>query len=416
MGEKATTGLKTVLDGVISYLRDCNYEDSTVTKYQSAIAKIQRFYDQRDKQDYSAEDSSLFLDLKQKEYADGLISRRVWLPLRRAVFMSNEFYSKGQIEVGRRHTPEPPANPLSGICQSLLTAYLLSLKSRNLKSASIELEKYNVTLFLHYLDEQTIGDVSLLTSKIVLDSIPYIKKSRQETLSHALGSVRRFLEYLVVHFEISEAIPMSLSLGVTRHKKVIFGFTDEEANRILSAVDTSTPIGKRDFAIMTLAYETGLRSIDIKNMHLANIDWNHSEIQLIQSKTQKTMILPLTKNAGDAMVDYILHGRPECNSPYLFLSTEKPYGELISGLYIMVKKYAALSGVDKETKAAIGLHGFRRRLGVAMLDAHVPLSTISEVLGHAQRNTTKRYLSIDIERLSKCATPMQAYVPTREDL
>ena len=416
MGEKAATKLETIFDGLICYLRNCTYVDSTIVKYQSAIAKIQRFYEERGEQNYSTEVSNLFLDLKQKEFTNGLFSKQVWLPLRRAVFMANELHSKGQIEVGRRHTPEPPTYPLSGTCQSLLTAYLLLLKSRNLKPASIELEKYNVTLFLHYLDEHTIGDVSLLTSKIVLEAIPYIRKSRQETLSHALGSVRRFLEYLVVHFGISEAIPMSLSLGVARHKKMVFGFTDEEAGRILSAVDTSTPIGKRDFAIMTLAYETGLRSIDIKNMHLANIDWNHSEIQLIQSKTQKTMILPLTKNAGDAMVDYIFHGRPECNTPYLFLSTEKPYGELISGLYIMVKKYAALSGVDKETKAAIGLHGFRRRLGVAMLDAHVPLSTISEVLGHAQRNTTKRYLSVDIERLSECAMPMQAYVPTREDL
>lgn len=416
MSEKSAVKVENILDGVIDYLRNCNYVGSTIAKYLSATAKIQLFYEERGEQNYSAELSNLFLNLKHREFTNGSFSKQVWLPLRRTVFMANELCSTGQIEVGRRHTPEPPTNPLSDICQSLLTAYLLSLKSRNLKPASIELEKYNVTLFLHYLDEHTIGDVSLLTSKIVLDAIPYIKKSRQETLSHALGSVRRFLEYLVVHFGISEAIPMSLSLEVARHKKVIFGFTNEEANRILSAVDTSTPIGKRDFAIMTLAYETGLRSTDIKNMHLANIDWNHSEIQLIQSKTQKTMILPLTKNAGDALADYILHGRPECNSPYLFLSTEKPYGELISGLYIMVKKYAALSGVDKETKAAIGLHGFRRRLGVAMLDAHVPLSTISEVLGHAQRNTTKRYLSVDIERLSECAMPMQAYVPTREDL
>ena len=69
----------------------------------------------------------------------------------------------------------------------------------------------------------------------------------------------------------------------------------------------------------------------------------------------------------------------------------------------MVQKYAAMCGVTWSTSERKGFHSFRRSLGREMLVNEVSLDTISEVLGHASRDSAKQYMSIDMEHLRDCA-------------
>lgn len=80
-------------------------------------------------------------------------------------------------------------------------------------------------------------------------------------------------------------------------------------------MDKETAIGKRDYGILLLAKKTGLRSVDIVNLQFNNIDWKNDEIHIIQHKTNRPLILPLEPDVGNAIYDYILHGRPVAESP-----------------------------------------------------------------------------------------------------
>ena len=62
--------------------------------------------------------------------------------------------------------------------------------------------------------------------------------------------------------------------------------------------------------MVVLAASTGLRCCDIVALRLDGIDWRHDEIRLVQVKTSKPLVLPLPPLAGNAVAEWILHGRP----------------------------------------------------------------------------------------------------------
>ena len=109
-----------------------------------------------------------------------------------------------------------------------------------------------------------------------------------------------------------------------RERTIIDTYTEEEQEKI-KAVLFSDDITRRDAAIGLLCFETGLRAVDIKKMKLTDIDWKHNVIHIIQSKTKEPLNLPLRSSYGNAMVDYLLSERPECESEVFFLSAIHPF-------------------------------------------------------------------------------------------
>ncbi len=67
--------------------------------------------------------------------------------------------------------------------------------------------------------------------------------------------------------------------------------------------------------VIMLGTVLGLRACDITALKLSDIDWLHGEIKIIQSKTANPVVLPLTQDVGEALMDYIL---------YLFPSIKRP--------------------------------------------------------------------------------------------
>ena len=86
--------------------------------------------------------------------------------------------------------------------------------------------------------------------------------------------------------------------------------------------------GKRNYAMLLLALRTGLRSIDIVNLKLGDIQWKRNTIEIVQAKTGTPLVLPLLTDVGNAIADYILNGRPDSQQPYIFLRTQAPYRKL----------------------------------------------------------------------------------------
>ena len=103
-----------------------------------------------------------------------------------------------------------------------------------------------------------------------------------------------------------------------RHRKLLPCFSDKETDAILDSVHRTTTIGKRDYAIIMLALWTGLRGVDILDLKRSDIDWNRKVINVVQGKTVVGIQTKLSPGVGNAIADYILNGRPETNSPYIF--------------------------------------------------------------------------------------------------
>src|SRR5260370_24370966 len=80
--------------------------------------------------------------------------------------------------------------------------------------------------------------------------------------------------------------------------------------------------------MVSLAVQTGLRCGGIVARRLDEIDWRRDEIRLVQAKTSKPLVLPLPAVAGNAVAEWILHGRPDCDAPEVFVRLKAPLVKL----------------------------------------------------------------------------------------
>ena len=84
----------------------------------------------------------------------------------------------------------------------------------------------------------------------------------------------------------------------------------EQVRRLLGAVDLREPNGRRNYAVLLLIASYGLRGCEVRALRLDDIDWAHDEIVIFAPKTGRRRALPLTRPAGEAVLDYLLAERP----------------------------------------------------------------------------------------------------------
>lgn len=165
-----------------------------------------------------------------------------------------------------------------------------------------------------------------------------------------MTALRSFCKFLKETYLTENNLLSAFQTVVAPRRKVIFGFTRDEVDALLNAVDKEAAIGKRDYAILLLTKNTGLRSTDIVNLKFTNIDWKNDEIHIIQRKTNRPLILPLETDVGNAIYDYVLHGRPTSESLYIFLRMRPPFTKLTnhsSSMHSIICKYMNAVGVSQ---------------------------------------------------------------------
>ena len=102
-------------------------------------------------------------------------------------------------------------------------------------------------------------------------------------------------------------------------------WSEEQIEQLINSVDITTPIGKRDYAMILLGARLGLRIGDILSLTLNDIDWSKKLITITQSKTKEPLSLPLPDDAGWAIIDYLKNGRPVTDYPNIFVTHNAPY-------------------------------------------------------------------------------------------
>jgi integrase len=76
-------------------------------------------------------------------------------------------------------------------------------------------------------------------------------------------------------------------------------------------VDRRTPRGKRDYAILLLLVTYGLRGREVVALTLNDVDWKRELLAIPDRKAGQSTAFPLSKSVGEAIVDYLQHGRPK---------------------------------------------------------------------------------------------------------
>jgi site-specific recombinase XerD len=163
---------------------------------------------------------------------------------------------------------------------------------------------------------------------------------------------------------------------------------------LLATCDRSTPLGARNFAIMTLVARLGLRSIEVARLEFDDVDWRQGEV-LIRGKARRLDRMPLPADVGDALAAYLTDARPASQCRQVFLTGRAPRRGIPAALVgDVVERACAQAGLPH-----IGPHRMRHALATELLASGVALSDISQVLRHRDLATTAIYAKVDLASL-----------------
>ncbi|MEJ2247215.1 MAG: site-specific integrase [Acidobacteriota bacterium] len=179
--------------------------------------------------------------------------------------------------------------------------------------------------------------------------------------------------------------------------------SQEDVENLLRSCDQKTSQGQRNYTILLFLARLGLRSSEVVNMTLDDIDWDAGEIR-VGGKSRRQDRMPLPIEVGEALTRYLCEGRPLCSTRRVFIRMKAPVRGLKGhgSIYPIVKRAFDRAGLHPSHK---GPHTLRHSLATNMLRKGASLREIGEILRHRDLDTTQIYAKVDLETLNKIAQP-----------
>jgi site-specific recombinase XerD len=230
---------------------------------------------------------------------------------------------------------------------------------------------------------------------------PRLHRKRAKLMTTAL---RSFLRYGCFRGDLKPELAMAVPAVANWSRPLIpRAIAPDQVRKVLAHVNRNTIAGRRDYAILLLLARLGLRAGEIVHMELQDIDWRAGCLQ-VRGKGGTRTQLPLPKEVGDAIVEYLRNGRPQTSLRRVFICADGPIRGLSGAgtLCAIVERAVLAAGVVSPSK---GAHQFRHGLASEMLRHGASLPEIGQVLGHRSPEATRIYAKVDIEALRKLALP-----------
>ena len=216
----------------------------------------------------------------------------------------------------------------------------------------------------------------------------------ENTLAKDISAIRAFGEYLVRknYWEENVALELDRPKSARAIPRVL---TIEQVDKLLSVIDTSTPLGKRDDALFELIYSCGLRISEAATLLVTNVHLEEKLI-LVHGKGDKERIVPFGGRAYDKLVLYLNEVRPGlCGQKVIDEVFLNYRGDPISrkGIWKKFQELEALSGVNAK------VHTLRHSFATHLLQGGADLRSVQELLGHSDLATTQIYTHVDDRQL-----------------
>ena len=270
------------------------------------------------------------------------------------------------------------------------------LRVERLSKESAETYRYEAEIFLHWLQKN-----KLKLADVTVQNLVYFLAWRKTTdhapltLSKDISSLRAFGSYV----ERMGIWPENLALLIERPKasrSLPRVLSVQQVEKILSAIDDSTEVGKRDSALFELIYSCGLRISEACGLLMENLHLNE-QLVLVHGKGDKERIVPFGETARKKLEEYLFNARPKLVGNKVVSEVFVNYrGEPISrkGVWKKFKELNILAGVDAK------VHTLRHSFATHLLAGGADLRSVQELLGHSDLATTQIYTHVDDKELS----------------
>lgn len=289
----------------------------------------------------------------------------------------------------------------------LLTDFLeyLEIEQNRSQKTIVNYDHYLQRL-VEFTDDATINKISAETvrkwrlrlNRLTDQNGDPISKTTQ---NYHLIALRSFLKYLAKR-DIPALTSDKVELASVTRPQVTF-LDAHEVERMLKAINTETPVGLRDRAIIELLFSGGLRVSELVSLNREHINLERREFS-IRGKGQKDRLIFISPEAAHWLEVY-LKSRPDNNKP-LFIHYSGTQEELDDGAYTrltarsvqrLVSRYARLAGITKKVTP----HTLRHSFATDLLTNGADLRSVQSLLGHANVSTTQIYTHLTDPQLKK---------------
>ncbi len=409
MEDQMSLGL--LVQELLSEIRKYGIKEISMEQYEVVCRSLQKYANRKGADVYSKELLDGFAEQETRRCESNEICPEYLRFTRRVVRLIGMLAETGKIDFGSVgcHRKYLVSESACQLIQDILDHYGLCGEAR------IEME--TVIRHLFSFAEKTGCPAYSVTDKLLMN---FFTRELPSTNKGSMGRSLRAIKYVSGYFRSRGIGSLSLDFSQLNargsHIRVIPPYSQAEIGRLLEAIDISSPVGLRDYAVMLLAFDTGLRGVDIRTLCLQDIDWKGGRVFVNQDKTKEPLILPLSGRARNAIADYILKARPECSCREVFLCVKGPVRPLSRrsyGFSGLMRKYSRAAGVAQLPKRSF--HSLRRSFATELSSAGVPIETISQLLGHKRIEEDKPYLSYNREQISYCSLGFEG-IPVKSGL
>jgi integrase/recombinase XerD len=299
---------------------------------------------------------------------------------------------------GRPHCDDPFVGSVAGFFD-----YLAS--ERGLRPATIWAYRHYLRRFEAYLSRIGVRQLeelgpAILSAFVVERTATGVARS---TVRDTCGVLRVFLRYAhregVLHSDLSKAVEWPQAYRLSTIPRSI---SWAEVGQVLNAVDRRTPGGRRDYAILLLLVTYGLRAREVAALTLDDIDWKRERLAVPERKAGHSTAFPLSASVGNALADYLQHGRPSgLGDRHVFFRAHAPVRPIgWAAVSSLARDYLLKAGVDVPRP---GSHTLRHTCVQRLVDAEFSLKTIGDFVGHRSPASTEIYAKVAVESLRQVA-------------
>ncbi len=278
-------------------------------------------------------------------------------------------------------------------------AYLAELAAaRGASEHTLRAYAKDLEEFVAHAAALEITDPALVTARTLrgflfaLDDRGLARTSARRKLS----AVRSLFQHLLERGFIEQHPGKALRSG--KVSRTLPGAVDtSELDRLLESCDLSTPLGRRDRALLEFVYSAGTRAAEAVSLDLRDLDLA-SGVARVRGKGRKERLVGIGSRAKAALEAYLSdpHRPTPKDARAVFLNARG--GRLTTrALGLILDKVALQSGLGKKLHPHLLRHSFATHL----LDAGADLKAVQDLLGHAHITTTQIYTHVSIERLRK---------------
>lgn len=263
--------------------------------------------------------------------------------------------------------------------------FLLDRKAANLTAGSLLFYRKKLAVFAAFCDQNRVGSVSEITPTLLRKFILWLEETNHSAggVATFYRTVRAFINWAENEFDLVWKNPMRKVRAPKVPNLPLEPVTPQQVEALLATCDRSTFTGNRDYTIILVLLDSGLRASELIALDLPDFDPNDNGLLVQSGKGRKTRTTFVGETTSAAIQDWL---RVRGDQPGALFEKKTGGRMTYGGLREVFRRRSRIANIPQP-----GIHDFRRAFCLSLLSAGVDLVSLSRLMGHASIQLIQTY-------------------------